>query len=691
MIECVKNKKNIILYLFITMLIIKLIFMGIFSSEYQDELFFPFVNHFISNFDNPWDWVYRNKLSYEFPYHPLMLYILSIGAFLIKIFNINNIFFHNLVFKLPTLIADLGIYYLLLKTFKNKLFSILIFYFASPIILYASYMHSQLDLVPVAFLFLAIYYLKRNKCYQASIILGLTACTKMNVLLLLPILIIYIFKTTRKRNALYSFLLITFVYFIFSLPYLFSQGYEHLVLFNEKQNLLFNFNILLGNIKIYISLFIATLIYLRFFAYRKINNELLDSYVVLTISLFLLFVPPSTPAWFIWLIPVLNLFVIKYETSNRNIYKAYWLFNLVYLLYFVFFHVGDWGDLSILGIPINIKINNDFIQNCLFTLLEALLVGIIYCVYKIGIKSNSIYKKENALAIGIGGDSGSGKTTLLEDMQSLLNNNLIILEGDGDHKWERGDDHWNNVTHLNPKANYLHKQIADILKLKNMQHIYRSDYNHSTGKFDNPVKIEPQQFVVLAGLHPFYLPKMRKTLDFKIYLAPDEKLREYWKVIRDTELRGYSIDEVLQSMRSRMDDAEKYIKPQINFADLIINYFPIDSINFDSLKGNNIRLGLRLKMESSIYMDDVFTLLSENGVDMCWDYSDDLKTQEIIIKSDLSEFNWEQVSKDAIENIEEIVSQKAIFSKGYRGFIQFIILRIISEKMRDKNDKRNIN
>ena len=45
----------------------------------------------------------------------------------------------------------------------------------------------------------------------------------------------------------------------------------------------------------------------------------------------------------------------------------------------------------------------------------------------------------------------------------------------------------------------------------------------------------------------------------------------------------------------------------------------------------------------------------------------------------------------SIENIEEIVSQKAIFSKGYRGFIQFIILRIISEKMRDKNDKRNIN
>ena len=184
---------------------------------------------------------------------------------------------------------------------------------------------------------------------------------------------------------------------------------------------------------------------------------------------------------------------------------------------------------------------------------------------------------------------------------------------------------------------------------------------------------------------------MRKTLDFKIYLNPDNKLREYWKVVRDTELRGYSIDEVLKSMKSRIDDAEKYIKPQINFADLIINYFPIDTINFDNLKNNDVSLGLKLKLESSIYMDDIYAFLSENSVDMCWDYSDDLKTQEIIIKSDLSEFNWEQLSRDFIENIEEIISQKAIFTEGYRGFIQFIVLRIMSEKMRDKNDKRNIN
>ena len=282
------------------------------------------------------------------------------------------------------------IYVLLLKTFKNKPISILIFYFASPIILYASYMHSQLDLLPVAFLFLAIYFYKKNQCYIASIILGLAACIKMNVALLLPILMIYIFKTTKRRKALFSFLIITGIYLLFSIPYLFSQGYHHLVLLNEKQNLLFNFNFLLGNIKIYVPLFIATLIYFRFLAYQKINNELLDLYIVLAISLFLVFVPPSTPAWFIWLVPFLNLFVIKYEKLDKNVIKSYWSLNVIYIFYFMFFHVGDYGDLSLLGQPISLKITNEFLRNCMFTILEAVLVCIIYCVYRIGIRSNSI-------------------------------------------------------------------------------------------------------------------------------------------------------------------------------------------------------------------------------------------------------------------------------------------------------------
>ena len=55
-------------------------------------------------------------------------------------------------------------------------------------------------------------------------------------------------------------------------------------------------------------------------------------------------------------------------------------------------------------------------------------------------------------------------------------------------------------------------------------------------------KVEPKDFIVIAGLHPFYLPKLRKNIDLKIYIDTDDKLRRHWKIIRDTKQRGYNLE-----------------------------------------------------------------------------------------------------------------------------------------------------
>ena len=296
--RCFAGRKNSerLFILFLIILFIKLILLGLFSSDYQNNLFIPFINTFLNIKTNPWEYIWQNNINLEFPYHPLMLYFFSIGQLFVKIFNISNVFLQNILFKFPTLIADLGIFYLLIKTYKRQYKNILIFYFLSPIIIYASYIHSQLDLVPVALLFLSFYYLKKHKIFQSAVIFGLASCVKMNVVLFLPIFIIYSLKITKKIKVLISVLIMTIIYFLISYPYIFSQGYQNIVLMNSKQNLMFDLYIQMGDIKIYVSLFIASLIYLRFFAYKKTNPELFDLYTVLTISLFLLFVPPSTPA-----------------------------------------------------------------------------------------------------------------------------------------------------------------------------------------------------------------------------------------------------------------------------------------------------------------------------------------------------------------------------------------------------------
>ena len=58
------------------------------------------------------------------------------------------------------------------------------------------------------------------------------------------------------------------------------------------------------------------------------------------------------------------------------------LLNIVYLAYFVFLHKGDYNDLTFLSNPLYIKYTNESARNIIYTLLEAVLVCIIYQIYK---------------------------------------------------------------------------------------------------------------------------------------------------------------------------------------------------------------------------------------------------------------------------------------------------------------------
>ena len=144
-------------------------------------------------------------------------------------------------------------------------------------------------------------------------------------------------------------------------------------------------------------------------------------------------------------------------------------------------------------------------------------------------------------------------------------------------------------------------------------------------------------------------------------------------------------------MKKRANDVNKYIRPQINFADIVITYFPMNKVDLSNSTGKEVNLGIKLKLESSIFMDDILSILSDEGIDINWDYSNDLKSQEIIISSNLEQFDWEQITKDTITNVEEIVSPDCIFENGQRGFIQFLTLRVLSEKMKEAHDKRYFN
>ena len=197
----------------------------------------------------------------------------------------------------------------------------------------------------------------------------------------------------------------------------------------------------------------------------------------------------------------------------------------------------------------------------------------------------------------ITGDSGSGKTTLANTLKKYFSNSFL-LECDRYHKWERGDSNWEKYTHLNPEANLITKMNSDIFDLKIGKEIYHVDYDHSTGKFTDKQTVEPTDNIIVCGLHSLYTND-ENIYDLKIYIDTEEKLKNYWKIKRDTKERGYTLEKSLKQIESRRKDYYEYIYPQREKSDLIINFY-YENLNENNFEDKNISLRLLIKSNFDI-------------------------------------------------------------------------------------------
>jgi uridine kinase len=675
--ELIMPLKNISSTGFFVIIFFKIILLAVFTSDYSLNLFSPFISIFSEGNLNPWQYYYETGLNLDaFPYHSLMLYLLTPSMLIIQFLHIENILISNLIFKLPLFVADIVILYTFLRLFPSKKKKIVFYYFYNPIIIYAIYIHSQLDIIPMALLMLGIYFLNNDRLRTSSLLVGLALATKFHVLVALPLLLFYLQKKYNFKEVIIYFSISIGVLFFFDLPYIFSEGFKQMVLFNPKQSLLFDSYINIGKLELLLPIASIILVYLHFFNQKKVNQDLLFFYFGVLFTATIFFIYPA-PAWYVWLVPFVSIYFINTDNEIKT-RLFYFVLSATYLFFFIFFYQPDYKDILFLGNEINFKIENENFSNISFTVLLSMLITVMYAFYKYGIQSNSIYKKQSNLTIGIGGDSGAGKSTLLDHFSQLLGNRLLMIEGDGEHKWERGDKNWSKYTHLDPKANFIHKQAEVIHDLKLNNSIYRSDYDHSVGKFTAPAKVEPKEFIAISGLHPFYLPKQRKNIDLKIYIATADNLRKHWKILRDIEKRSYNAEKILDQIDTRNNDGAKYIYPQKEFADLIIEYFSPDEIIIGDAD-QQINLGLKITVDANLHLEEILNIL---GSEFLWDYNEDLRTQFVIFKQEPN-VDFKSLANKYISNINEIIISEAKWLKGYNGLVQLISFMMISEKLKE--------
>jgi hypothetical protein len=135
---------------------------------------------------------------------------------------------------------------------------------------------------------------------------------------------------------------------------------------------------------------------------------------------------------------------------------------------------------------------------------------------------------------------------------------------------------------------------------------------------------------------------------------------------------------IQEQIEARLDDAQKYIYPQKEYADIVIEYHPLNKFNLGD-DTQEIELCLKLTFDANLYIEHIVPRLSGN---ILWDYNSDLKTQYLDVKK-LENINFEEIAFEVIPNIQEIISPNVKWSTGYDGLIQLICLLMISEKLKE--------
>ena len=224
-----------------------------------------------------------------------------------SVVNNPNIILYLIFLKLPLLIADLAIAFILLKLFKDKkegerAFTLWLF---NPFTIVLIYTFSNIDLFAVLLTLIAFLYIKREKLLTAAIFIGLAVSFKLYALLFVPFLIL---KAKNTKEKILS-VVIPISIFLFTIIPFWSQAFTSSALLSGLSTRLFgpSFTIGFGE-SIVMGLFLMTALFFTGYVFDKKVH--LFNYLV-SLLLIIFSFSHFHISWLLWIAPFLIILVVE--------------------------------------------------------------------------------------------------------------------------------------------------------------------------------------------------------------------------------------------------------------------------------------------------------------------------------------------------------------------------------------------
>lgn len=300
--------------------LIKLAAGSFFASSYFAGLFVPFLEQFANHpLTNPYDvFLYLGELRH-FPYPAFMLYTLEIVRLPLRWLGLVDPDLHLaiLIYRLPLLLADIGILLILCHWIRERGQMVMYLYWGSPVLFYITYLHGQLDVLPVFLLIVAVYLLLHERLILSALVFACGMAAKTHLFVILPFIGVYIWQNTHSLKRILQFGVLSIIGFLtINLPYLLSNGFVKMVLLNTEQKKVAAAQIQFVGQPGAFYLIPALLVILLVMSLklRIHNRDVFLAFIGFAFGAFLIFISPMQ-GWYFWIIPFFCVFLCRNVTN----------------------------------------------------------------------------------------------------------------------------------------------------------------------------------------------------------------------------------------------------------------------------------------------------------------------------------------------------------------------------------------
>jgi len=674
-------KKTVLNPLFLLGLAIRILLVWAVLPAPVSNWYVPFLDASTSQLSlDPWGvWLAGGGTPAAFPYGYVMWLVFLPFTLLCKLLGIPLAFGYG-----ATLVAaDFGLMLLLQRLLNASERLLLAIYWLSPIVIVASYVFGFNDLVPVLLLTLSLYFVRRARLSWAGATVVAAISAKLSMVIALPFFLIYLLHNRALRQHLRFFAKgLGAGAVLVLLPFLFS-GAGVGMLFNNPEmgkiyRLAFNLD---GGSLIYLVPFVYLLMLYAAWRIRRLNFELFTAMMGIAFLLVVLLTPAS-PGWFIWVLPLL----VAYQASTDRIgialttgFSVLYVLSSLLLSHGVLPQVDGWngGAAPLPGLLL--------VSSLVHTAMVATGVVLAVRIWRETVSHNDYFRlSRKPFVIGVAGDSGAGKDTFSDAIKGLFGGHSVTtLSGDDYHLWDRQKPMWQVMTHLNPMANDLEGFANDLVALTDGKPINARHYNHATGRMSRPFVTHSNDFIIASGLHALYLPILRQCYNLSVYLDIDESLRRHFKIERDVNKRGHTLEKVLTSFERREPDSARFIRPQASHADLVLSLQPIHPRMLDTMKGKS-ELRFKLVVRSRHGLNELSltrVLVGICGLHVDMQVSPDGYEVELAIEGETSAQDIEMAARMISPRIFEFLDLQPEWKDGVMGLMQLVTLSHINQAL----------